>query len=800
MEYKDKYIKYKEKYLKLQNFIKFGGANENKCIKYLNQSIIDQESLYYIEKILSLSYDKMIGKFIDLTTAKKGSELTEDEIRRLKLEIYNQIRRQFLIPKKYDELLRYLQEYNIMPIDIKNFNDFKLKYNNDVINEKIENDPKIFYYKKIKYINTAFINKLKENNGDRINLSMSQIKEIFLQFNDDIDNFKVILKNYSDVTLYPKINNIEDSEYNEFYKLMFTTSNPNPIYVFLKIIKDYSKYDSYFLGGSNTKFKYMMDILMPENTFEVIPFSGNMFRERKKENLDVEFQRKINDNYELYYHHNKALIDKIFNKIKNDKIVIYDYIHSGVSILTFKYLIELINNKYFHYENFEECFKNIIFIGYVGEYLINKSEFNKILLNMGEPGENINYLLLNLSIETDFAFHFYHSDEFGGFNPLIVSNICSRCTPGYDPEKWVREVSDIFFDKDDRAPNYIGCNLNKMYIMLFLLYNFKNSLDTIDQLRIERLSMFQSKTEYYLYGKEETYEGLLGLSKIVIDKKLKKLQFDVTVNENIVKDILIESLLKDSLVELKNIYKLQNLKPFLSDMDDSSKYYHQCREREIPSISTKKIPYHTFHKNIDLQMILNVIPPISNKIYSYVIDEDMNLYLSEIENVLEFRAKHYQMVKLIKKNIICAGTLKWKDENNIYYTLDSGTYLGATIPKITRGPKYESILLLFIRTYFYIYKKIYANKLNFELYLNPTNVGKSFSEISLTYNMYKNALELPTLTQEKINEYCKNDLKDRIFLQTNNNECDMLDVMNTQAEFDTFKLDQNYTSICKKKN
>ena len=60
---------------------------------------------------------------------------------------------------------------------------------------------------------------------------------------------------------------------------------------------------------------------------------------------------------------------------------------------------------------------------------------------------------------------------------------------------------------------------------------------------------------------------------------------------------------------------------------DDDKYYNQCREKNISTISEKKLPYYTFHKHSDLKTIYtNNIPDFSNKVYSFDIFVIVNSY------------------------------------------------------------------------------------------------------------------------------------------------------------------------------
>ena len=107
MEDKKKYIKYKKKYLKLQKNIKFGGANDNKCIIYLNNLIEEQENTHYINKIVSIIYENVDTELFN--------------------ERFNHINKIFIKPKKYDELVRNLRIFKFIPPHIISFSDFKKK-------------------------------------------------------------------------------------------------------------------------------------------------------------------------------------------------------------------------------------------------------------------------------------------------------------------------------------------------------------------------------------------------------------------------------------------------------------------------------------------------------------------------------------------------------------------------------------------------------------------------------------------------------------------------------------------------
>jgi hypothetical protein len=135
-----------------------------------------------------------------------------------------------------------------------------------------------------------------------------------------------------------------------------------------------------------------------------------------------------------------------------------------------------------------------------------------------------------------------------------------------------------------------------------------------------------------------------------------------------------------------------------------------------------------------------IISVYSNKIFSYVIDENMILYLSQINIQSEFITKHSQIINNIEKNIFCAGTFKWINNNTIYYTLDSPNYLAESIPHSKNN--YISNLLYFIKIFFHLFKKRHNHKINFELFINPVylNSDMSFKTIASKYIINQHTL------------------------------------------------------------
>ena len=464
MNYKNKYLKYKLKYLTQKNNNIMIGGTHNKCLLLLDTKIKEKENELLIIMFIR-NYNK---EFLSHPQFNRG--LLELKKKSLK-EIYDNYLTNFSLDESIDTYEKFIKFYHskILPSFGTNGDDeYKM-------------------LKKIEFINNNFYDILNKNNGIQNVLKMSEISNIF-----ENTNMKVI---------YDKYNEISDaSNILQFQKFIFVPENIDPILFFIEIMKSYSDNDCYVIGDSCLKFKNMCEILKIDN-IDIIYFSGNMFNNRDITNINIEYKQTMDTNYIYYYQNNKKLIDKIFCRLgdkSHKKVIIYDYIFTGVSTLTFIEFLKLLNIEYFKIDDFENIIKNkIIFINYfitIDELADIKKAIHKITNQLLLPQINLNYILIYLDFDPEMRNHFVHSDYFDhvGSN----SNICSRCVSSYKASEWNNPPSEVYIDEKDSF-NYIGCNLNKMYIYLFLSNIY--------------LKKYSIKKDYttYIYGKYEIFSDYI---------------------------------------------------------------------------------------------------------------------------------------------------------------------------------------------------------------------------------------------------------------------------------------------------
>jgi hypothetical protein len=379
----------------------------------------------------------------------------------------------------------------------------KSKMNSYVTLEMVEN------------INKILTKLISENNGLKEVLTMDKIKEILKKYITDESNPNII-ELYNNIMKYVinKPNFINDYEskkiskedfrklYDVYYKIRETiiahTFIPigNSTLFFIKMINEYAdSYDCYFLGDSVYKFKNMMEILRPDITFNSILFSGNMYNKTTGE-IKLDFQEKMKTFITNYYDNNKLMMDKLFTAlISKKRICIFDFVETGYSILTFIYFIKLLNTLVFKIENIDFVIKHyILFINFVHNNVYTKKTFKVISKILGEPNVIINYLLININLEDNLWKHMVNSDS---------TLLCARCVPYYPPSDWVRSYpvyeEDIKSGEDYKyIDNYLGCNLNKFYLYIYLITQFKNIDPNIQKLVFKKIKSEDSK--YFIYG------------------------------------------------------------------------------------------------------------------------------------------------------------------------------------------------------------------------------------------------------------------------------------------------------------
>jgi hypothetical protein len=478
MNYKNKYLKYKLKYLNQKNNNMMIGGTHNKCLLLLDTKIKEKEN----ELLIILFIKNYNEGFLSHPQFNRAlSELKKNSIK----EIYEKYFTNFDLDERMDTYEKFIEVYHskILP-------SFSSK-----------GDDEYNMLKKIEFINNSFYDLLNKNNGIQNVLKMSEISNIFENINRDELNIEDLYIKYNEISNTPNIMQLK--------KFIFVPENIDPILFFIEIMKSYSDNDCYVIGDSCLKFKNMCEILKIDN-IDIIYFSGNMFNNRDHTNINTEYKQIMDTNYIYYYQNNKKLIDKIFCRLKDKshkKVIIYDYIFSGVSILTFIEFLKLLNKEYFNIDEFENIIKNkIIFINYFitsDELADIKKGIYNITKQLLLPQINLNYILIYLDFDVEIRNHFVHSDYFdhyGSFN----TKICSRCVSSYKASEWNNPPSEVYIDDVDSL-NYIGCNLNKMYIYLFLSNIY--------------LKNYNIKKDYttYIYGKYEIFSDYIKCLNVTHD-------------------------------------------------------------------------------------------------------------------------------------------------------------------------------------------------------------------------------------------------------------------------------------------
>ncbi len=374
-------------------------------------------------------------------------------------------------------------------------------------------------YLKIKEINDTLINLIKTNDGLTTVLEMNKVVEIIKSYLGSADKVD-ILKKYTELMSYIKKESASLHTGLKMEEYIFTNKNLTSLLIFLKIIDDYSQiYESYFLGDSAAKFKNMMEVLRPGNKYNSIIFSGNMY-DKSTGTVKEDYKKLMEEHIDEYYANNKVMVDKIFEHLSGTnrkRMIIYDYVDTGASIPTFVYFLKLLNTKFFKLLGIDTKIKtNILFLSFVGNWVQGK-DFRSIAVRMGEPNTKINYILLNINLDSELWEHAVNSDS-------DRSKICARCIPYYKPDLW-KTTPDVYID-DLNGPNYLGCNLNRMYIYLYLCYAFSSTNPNIDLLEYTPIP----KSQYFIFGDRFAFLPIMRTNinrsnekNLLLDVKIKSL-------------------------------------------------------------------------------------------------------------------------------------------------------------------------------------------------------------------------------------------------------------------------------------
>lgn len=211
---------------------------------------------------------------------------------------------------------------------------------------------------------------------------------------------------------------------------------------------------------------------------------------------------------------------------------------------------------------------------------------------------------------------------------------------------------------------------------------------------------------------------------------------------------------KNFFKKISERFGLVKLKSYLEIKENN--YYYQCRDTFDSFKSYDGYNYYEiYHKMDDLQnyhknnvTLTPVFPPkivtldkttYDLPIYNYVVDTTGKLYVIMVKDKMEIGAKHSQIVIKNKLKIYLAGTLRRNKNNDVEYTLDSGTYLGLSLPE---KENYLDTLIHFSYIYFNIYHQ--GNR-----YVYVTDLSAYLSYPSI----------------KSLKQYCNmSDIKNRLFL------------------------------------
>jgi hypothetical protein len=372
----------------------------------------------------------------------------------------------------YNKYLKYKNKYTKLKNQIGGY-DIKCEKLLDIDINKYESDKNISkVLREIKKYNNEFLSLIKDNDGSMKILSNDEIKHIM----KDIDLINI--HNFYDRIL------VDNNFMLYFAKHVFITENVNEYLFFIKVYNYYSNnYPVFILGDSLYKLKKMYDFITNTNNDNVIKFSGNMF-DKNIDKLDNKYIIPYNENINEFYEENKKFIDIIFDSLNNlelPKIIIFDFSLKGFSLLTFIECLKKINEEQFYIyyiDDIKTKIKNkLLFISFV----MFTDSLEEIIKNIGQPKEKLDYILFSFNdIDTSFISHFINSDRSSS------SQLCSRCVPKYEPKQW-KIHEDIFIDitdENESYKNYLGCNLNNVYVYIFLHYLFQSANFDINNIKL----------------------------------------------------------------------------------------------------------------------------------------------------------------------------------------------------------------------------------------------------------------------------------------------------------------------------
>ena len=234
----------------------------------------------------------------------------------------------------------------------------------------------------------------------------------------------------------------------------------------------------------------MNDLINNKNSNNIIKFSGNMYKSDINI-IDTEYEEQIIQNIDLFYINNKVIIDDIF--MSKNQVIIFDFAISGLSLLTFKRCIKLINEKYFHNNDFDKFFLEKIHFVIIS---VNE-QFHKVVSNIKDK---VNFSMVSIDNLDNFV-HFGNSDN------TKLSALCSRCVPKFLPTEWFNP-NNIFIDTNNEE-NYIGCNINNVYIYAYINFLFR---DDKKMTEIKEMPKFGTDNEYIYMetNKISQYKNILG--------------------------------------------------------------------------------------------------------------------------------------------------------------------------------------------------------------------------------------------------------------------------------------------------
>jgi hypothetical protein len=435
----------------------------------------------------------------------------------------------------YNKYIKYKSKYN------------KLKNQIGGYNTKCEKllDADIIKYKSNQPQSDDSIIKTRKNMSDVLE-EIKKYNDEFFTLIKDYGGSNKILSNYEIINI---INDIDLTNIHSFYdkilinkynlnyyviKNLFITENVNEYLFFIKIYSYYSNnYPVFILGDSLYKIKKMHDFITNTDIDNVIKFSGNMFGENI-DKLDDTYIIPYNENIMEFYEENKKFINIIFDSLNNlelPKIIIFDFSLKGFSLLTFIECLKKINDEKLHIyyiDDIETKIKNkLLFISFV----MFTDSLEDIIKNIGQPKEKLDYILFSFNdLDTSFISHFINSDR------TNASQLCSRCVPKYEPKQW-KTPEDIFIDitdENESYKNYLGCNLNSIYVYIFIHYLFKST--PVD---INNIKLINEIFHNVIYGDADNI--------LILNNKLKLLK-------HVEQTIMEENELNLTILNSKNIY------------------------------------------------------------------------------------------------------------------------------------------------------------------------------------------------------------------------------------------------------